>query len=202
MRTVPRSRSAPPSCTPTSSRRTARRASTPTPSAPWSLPCAPRSRRHHLHHHRSPYCLPRTSSGWRLSPPGLRRRSPTSPPSPSPRRAQPRPPSSSSTRGIILECAVWSMDYVPAFLAAPTLHQNVRILIEPETEYPQQLSPSANISPPSSAQRASLRRSSTTATTTRYGPSSQPRSPTASRPASASKTSPSIAPVPSPTTQR
>lgn len=39
-------------------------------------------------------------------------------------------------RGMILESAVWSMDDVPALLASPTLHQNVRILIEPETEDP------------------------------------------------------------------
>lgn len=37
-------------------------------------------------------------------------------------------------RGMILESAVWSMDDVPALLASPTLHQNVRVLIEPETE--------------------------------------------------------------------
>jgi uncharacterized protein (DUF849 family) len=38
------------------------------------------------------------------------------------------------SRGIVLESAVWSMADVPALLASPTLHQNVRILIEPETE--------------------------------------------------------------------
>ena len=37
-------------------------------------------------------------------------------------------------RGMVLESAVWSMDDVPALLAASTLHQNVRILIEPEDE--------------------------------------------------------------------
>lgn len=37
-------------------------------------------------------------------------------------------------RGMILESAVWSMADVPALLASATLHQNVRILIEPETE--------------------------------------------------------------------
>lgn len=37
-------------------------------------------------------------------------------------------------RGITLESAVWTMDDVPALLASPTLHQNVRILIEPTTE--------------------------------------------------------------------
>lgn len=40
------------------------------------------------------------------------------------------------SRGIVLESAVWSVDDVPALLAASTLHQNVRILIEPETEHP------------------------------------------------------------------
>lgn len=39
-------------------------------------------------------------------------------------------------RGMILESAVWSWDDVPALLASPTLHRNVRILIEPETEDP------------------------------------------------------------------
>lgn len=34
-------------------------------------------------------------------------------------------------RGMILESAVWTMDDVPALLASPTLHQNVRVLIEP-----------------------------------------------------------------------
>lgn len=37
-------------------------------------------------------------------------------------------------RGMILESAVWSMADVPALLAAPSLHKNVRILIEPEVE--------------------------------------------------------------------
>ncbi|TPW78508.1 3-keto-5-aminohexanoate cleavage protein [Schumannella sp. 10F1B-5-1] len=37
-------------------------------------------------------------------------------------------------RGMVLESAVWSMDDVPALLAASTLHQNVRVLIEPEDE--------------------------------------------------------------------
>ncbi|MCQ8192644.1 3-keto-5-aminohexanoate cleavage protein [Streptomyces rugosispiralis] len=35
------------------------------------------------------------------------------------------------SRGMILESAVWSLDDVPALLASPTLHANVRILIEP-----------------------------------------------------------------------
>lgn len=39
-------------------------------------------------------------------------------------------------RGMVLESAVWSMADVPALLASPTLHQNVRILIEPEDEDP------------------------------------------------------------------
>ncbi len=39
-------------------------------------------------------------------------------------------------RGMILESAVWSMDDVPALLASSTLHRNVRVLIEPETEDP------------------------------------------------------------------
>ncbi|GAA1603086.1 3-keto-5-aminohexanoate cleavage protein [Leucobacter chromiireducens] len=39
-------------------------------------------------------------------------------------------------RGMILESAVWSMADVPALLASSTLHQNVRVLIEPETEDP------------------------------------------------------------------
>ena len=34
-------------------------------------------------------------------------------------------------RGMILESAVWSMADVPALLASATLHQNVRVLIEP-----------------------------------------------------------------------
>ncbi|MCD5345480.1 3-keto-5-aminohexanoate cleavage protein [Agromyces sp. H3Y2-19a] len=37
-------------------------------------------------------------------------------------------------RGMVLESAVWSIEDVPALLASPTLHRNVRILIEPETE--------------------------------------------------------------------
>lgn len=37
-------------------------------------------------------------------------------------------------RGIVLESAVWSMADVPSLLDSPTLHDNVRILIEPETE--------------------------------------------------------------------
>jgi uncharacterized protein (DUF849 family) len=37
-------------------------------------------------------------------------------------------------RGMVLESAVWSMGDVPALLASPTLHRNVRILIEPEVE--------------------------------------------------------------------
>ncbi|AXI78197.1 3-keto-5-aminohexanoate cleavage protein [Peterkaempfera bronchialis] len=39
-------------------------------------------------------------------------------------------------RGMVLESAVWSLDDVPALLASPTLHSNVRILIEPEDEDP------------------------------------------------------------------
>lgn len=39
-------------------------------------------------------------------------------------------------RGMVLESAVWSMADVPALLASPTLHRNVRVLIEPETEDP------------------------------------------------------------------
>jgi uncharacterized protein (DUF849 family) len=39
-------------------------------------------------------------------------------------------------RGMVLESAVWSMDDVPGLLASPTLHDNVRILIEPEIEDP------------------------------------------------------------------
>lgn len=39
-------------------------------------------------------------------------------------------------RGMILESAVWSPEEVPALLASPTLHSNVRILIEPEVEDP------------------------------------------------------------------
>ncbi|MFJ9629663.1 3-keto-5-aminohexanoate cleavage protein [Streptomyces sp. NPDC101175] len=34
-------------------------------------------------------------------------------------------------RGMDLESAVWSLDDIPALLASPTLHDNVRILIEP-----------------------------------------------------------------------
>lgn len=37
-------------------------------------------------------------------------------------------------RGMILESAVWSMADVPALLESPTLHRNVRVLIEPEVE--------------------------------------------------------------------
>lgn len=40
-------------------------------------------------------------------------------------------------RGMILESAVWSRADVPALLASPTLHQNVRVLIEPEDEDPE-----------------------------------------------------------------
>lgn len=39
-------------------------------------------------------------------------------------------------RGIVLESAVWSVEDIPALLAAPSLHRNVRILIEPEDEDP------------------------------------------------------------------
>lgn len=39
-------------------------------------------------------------------------------------------------KGLVLESAVWSMDDVPALLASSTLHNNVRILIEPEDEDP------------------------------------------------------------------
>jgi len=39
-------------------------------------------------------------------------------------------------RGMVLESAVWSMSDVPALLASPTVHDNVRILIEPEDEDP------------------------------------------------------------------
>lgn len=39
-------------------------------------------------------------------------------------------------RGMILESAVWAPEEVPALLASPTLHSNVRILIEPEVEDP------------------------------------------------------------------
>ncbi|MBP6685267.1 MAG: 3-keto-5-aminohexanoate cleavage protein [Leucobacter sp.] len=41
-------------------------------------------------------------------------------------------------RGMVLESAVWSMADVPALLDSPTLHQNVRVLIEPETEDPEE----------------------------------------------------------------
>ncbi|MBT0768034.1 3-keto-5-aminohexanoate cleavage protein [Kineosporia sp. J2-2] len=37
-------------------------------------------------------------------------------------------------QGMILESAVWDPKDVPALLDSPTLHQNVRILIEPEVE--------------------------------------------------------------------
>jgi len=40
-------------------------------------------------------------------------------------------------RGMVLESAIWSLADVPALLAASTLHENVRILIEPEDEDPQ-----------------------------------------------------------------
>ncbi|MFI1830848.1 3-keto-5-aminohexanoate cleavage protein [Streptomyces sp. NPDC020412] len=39
-------------------------------------------------------------------------------------------------REMVLESAVWTMDDVPALLASPTLHDNVRILIEPVEEDP------------------------------------------------------------------
>ncbi len=39
-------------------------------------------------------------------------------------------------RGMVLESAVWSMDDVPALLQSPTLHRNVRVLIEPLDEDP------------------------------------------------------------------
>ncbi|MFN3002711.1 3-keto-5-aminohexanoate cleavage protein [Mycolicibacterium wolinskyi] len=42
------------------------------------------------------------------------------------------------SRGVVLESAVWSIDDVPSLLSSPTLHQNVRILIEPETADPDQ----------------------------------------------------------------
>jgi len=41
-------------------------------------------------------------------------------------------------RGMVLESAVWSMADVPALLASPTLHRNVRILIEPEVASPEE----------------------------------------------------------------
>ncbi|GAA5033919.1 3-keto-5-aminohexanoate cleavage protein [Microbacterium fluvii] len=40
------------------------------------------------------------------------------------------------SKGMVLESAVWSREDVPALLAADTLHENVRILIEPEVEDP------------------------------------------------------------------
>jgi uncharacterized protein (DUF849 family) len=40
-------------------------------------------------------------------------------------------------RGMVLESAVWAMSDVPALLASSTLHENVRILIEPEDEDPE-----------------------------------------------------------------
>ncbi|WP_245907286.1 nitrilase-related carbon-nitrogen hydrolase [Leucobacter massiliensis] len=40
-------------------------------------------------------------------------------------------------RGMMLESAVWSMDDVSALLASPTLHDNVRVLIEPLDEDPE-----------------------------------------------------------------
>lgn len=39
-------------------------------------------------------------------------------------------------RGMMLESAVWDLSDVPALLASPTLHSNVRILIEPLDEDP------------------------------------------------------------------
>ena len=39
-------------------------------------------------------------------------------------------------RGMVLESAVWHVSEVPALLASPTLHDNVRILLEPEDEDP------------------------------------------------------------------
>lgn len=39
-------------------------------------------------------------------------------------------------RGMVLESAVWSMADIPGLLDSPTLHENVRILIEPEDEDP------------------------------------------------------------------
>ncbi|MFJ4771311.1 3-keto-5-aminohexanoate cleavage protein [Streptomyces uncialis] len=41
-------------------------------------------------------------------------------------------------RGMVLESAVWTMDDVPRLLASPTLHDNVRVLIEPLEEDPQE----------------------------------------------------------------
>ncbi|MBD0708891.1 MULTISPECIES: 3-keto-5-aminohexanoate cleavage protein [unclassified Streptomyces] len=46
-------------------------------------------------------------------------------------------------RGMVLESAVWTMDDVPALLASPTLHRNVRILIEPLEEDPEEAVASA-----------------------------------------------------------
>ncbi len=42
------------------------------------------------------------------------------------------------SRGMLLESAVWSMEDVPALLASPTLHQNIRVLVEPLAEDPDQ----------------------------------------------------------------
>lgn len=39
-------------------------------------------------------------------------------------------------RGMALESAVWSLEDVPRLLASPTLHHNVRVLIEPMDEDP------------------------------------------------------------------
>ncbi|WP_445397830.1 3-keto-5-aminohexanoate cleavage protein [Streptomyces sp. LE64] len=39
-------------------------------------------------------------------------------------------------RGMVLESAVWTREDVPRLLASPTLHDNVRILIEPVEEDP------------------------------------------------------------------
>jgi uncharacterized protein (DUF849 family) len=39
-------------------------------------------------------------------------------------------------KGLLLESAVWALADVPALLAAPSLHRNVRILIEPEDHDP------------------------------------------------------------------
>ncbi|MFD7859184.1 3-keto-5-aminohexanoate cleavage protein [Streptomyces microflavus] len=41
-------------------------------------------------------------------------------------------------RGMALESAVWTMEDVPLLLASPTLHENVRILIEPVDDDPAQ----------------------------------------------------------------
>jgi uncharacterized protein (DUF849 family) len=40
-------------------------------------------------------------------------------------------------RGMDLESAVWSMEDVPRLLESPTLHRNVRVLIEPQDEDPE-----------------------------------------------------------------